>query len=318
MDFFIEGVGHYIPSDRVPNSHFLSVNGLEDEWIYQRTGIKNRSRATADENTNTMAIDAVKNLIDRSGYDISTIDMIIGASYSPYDTVATIAHCIQSAFSIDQAKAVYVSSACSSFINAVEIAETYLQTGKAKNVLIVTSEHNSYYSNDECEKSGHLWGDGAAAMVLTSEPTKENLSKLLDVETYGLGHIGDCMTSVTLQPGENGIEMPNGRDVFIHACKYMSQALLTLLDRNGFSLDDLSWLIPHQANARIMQNIAKSLPLAVDKIISNIEELGNTGCASTLIGFSQNFDKFGPDDITGFTVFGGGYSSGAMLVQIKA
>lgn len=312
---YINALGHYLPDNIISNDYFLEVNGLTDEWIYTRTGIKTRTKATEGENTNTMSVEAVKAAVKNLPYDIQDVDLIIGASYSPYDTVATIAHDVQHKFDISNAQAIYVSSACSSFINAVEIAEGYFALGKASKALIIASEHNTAYSNEHDEKSGHLWGDGAAAMFVAKEPIKPNQGKIIDIHTKGLGNVGKGTEAVYLHPKNEGLMMPYGKDVFTNACKYMSEAILDILSRNNKSIEDIDYLIPHQANMRIIKYLAGDLKVSQDKIITNISELGNTGSASTLIGLSQNIDKIKDGDLVGFTVFGGGYSSGSMLVQ---
>ena len=125
MELYINAFAHYLPSGRVPNSYFKEVNGLDDEWISSRTGIRNRSKALDDENTNTMAVEAVCALQPHLPFPIEEVDLIVAATYSPYDTVRTAAHTVQRAFNIPDAKCLSVSSACSSFINALEIAEGY-------------------------------------------------------------------------------------------------------------------------------------------------------------------------------------------------
>lgn len=312
---YLNAIGHYLPKQIVPNSYFLNVNGLTDEWIFSRTGIKNRTKAGITENTNTMGIEAVNAALKNLPYDITEVDLIVGASYSPYDTVATLAHTVQSVFNINGAKAVYVSSACSSFINAVEIVEGYFATGKASKALVIASEHNTAYSHDTDEKSGHLWGDGAAAVFISKVPVKTGEPKIADVYTIGLGNIGKNIEAVFLHPATDGLIMPNGKDVFANACEYMIDALKKILAKNGFTVNNLNYLIPHQANMRIISFIARQLQFSDDKILNNIEELGNTGCASTLISLSQNIDKIKPHELVGITVFGGGYSAGSMLIQ---
>ncbi|QZT36783.1 ketoacyl-ACP synthase III [Halosquirtibacter xylanolyticus] len=312
---YINHVSHYVPSDRVPNSYFEKVNGLEDQWIFERTGIRSRSKATKQENTNTMAIEAVKNGFEGSGFKPEEVDLIVGASYSPYDTVYTMGHAVQREFGAVNAKVVYVSSACSSLLNAVEIAEGYIAMGKAKNVIVVAAEHNWEYSNESCAKSGHLWGDGAAAMFISDTPKGNKSAKVAHVYTQGLGHLGKADASVFLRPSEEGLGMPDGRDVFINAVTQMRNAIDKVLDASGKEVSDLSYVVPHQANGRIMSNLQRQMKLDDGMIFSHIEEFGNTGCASTAICFSQNYDKVKQDDLVVFTVFGGGYSVGAMLLQ---
>ncbi len=312
---FINAIGHYLPEQLIPNDYFLNVNGLSNEWIFSRTGIKSRTKAASSENTNTMAVDAVKTAMTKLPYDIKDVDLIIGASYSPYDTVVTISHIVQQTFDIDGAQAVYISSACSSFINAMEIVEGYFAIGKASKALVITSEHNTAYSDETDEKSGHLWGDGAAAIFVSKEQIKPNEGQIKDLYTRGLGNIGKATEAVYLHPRKEGLVMPNGKDVFINACQYMSDALGQILTRNNLSFSDLSYIIPHQANMRIIKHISKSLSYPEEQVLTNIETLGNTGCASTLIVLSQNIDKMEKDSLVGFTVFGGGYSAGSMLVK---
>lgn len=309
---FLEDISHYIPSEAVPNSYFAAVNGLSDEWINTRTGISTRSRAAVDENTNTMAVESVRKL----NTPVNDVDLIVAASYTPYDTVATLAHVVQREFSINNAAAIYISSACSSLINAIEIVEGYFAIGKATKALVVASEHNWAYSNESDEKSGHLWGDGASAMLITKEKSANSIAEILDIYTRGLAHIGQGPDGVYLTPGKEGLKMPNGRDVFINAITYMEEALYTILERNNLSADEMDYVIPHQANQRIINNLANRMNKKNGTILSNIDRLGNTGCASTAICLSENIKSIKKPGVTvGLTVFGGGYSSGALLMK---
>lgn len=311
---FIEAISHYIPEQIISNAYFKAVNGLDEDWIVARTGIKNRTKATKSDNTNTMGIKAVDSMKDQMHDSLKDVDLIVGGSYSPYDTVGTLAHAIQREFNIIRAKAVYLSSACSSFINAVEVVEGYFATGKASKALIVVSEHNTAYSNERDEKSGHLWGDGAAAVLLKKEEIEAG-TRILDVFTEGLGHIGRGPNAVYLHPLNGGLQMPHGKDVFINACNYMIYALEYILEKNNMELEQVDYVIPHQANIRIINHIAHSLEIPHEKMITNIEELGNTGSASTLIALSQNLEQIGRNKTIAFTVFGGGYSTGSMLIR---
>lgn len=155
---FINATGFYVPEERVDNQHFLELNGLTSEWIEQRTGIRSRSKAKAEENINTMSMEAVRNALPKLPYDITDVDLIVSASYSPYDTVATAAHLAQHEFHIENAKALYLSSACSSFLNALEVVEGYFAMGKATKALILSADKNSAYYNETDPKAGHLWG----------------------------------------------------------------------------------------------------------------------------------------------------------------
>lgn len=311
---YIHSINHYLPEQVIPNSYFKDVNGLSDEWITTRTGIKERRRAKEGENTNSIANKAVKNLLEKSPINIKDIDLIIGSSYSPYDTVSGIAHAIQAEWDID-AIAINISTACSTFINSLEIVQGYFALGKAKNALIVASEQNSAYSHDEDDKSGHLWGDGAAAVYITKERTSDQDLEIIDVITKGHGNVGKGPEGVWLRPNEGNLVMPFGKDVFIHACNYMTKTTQEILTKNNYTIDDVTYLIPHQANVRIINNVSEQLGLDINKVIININKYGNTGSASTAIGLSENFENFKKGDLIAISVFGGGYSSGSALIK---
>ncbi len=313
---FINSIGHYIPSLRLDNAYFEKLTGHNDEWFLSHTGIKTRSKTNEGEDNHSMGLQAIDNALSTLPYPIEEVDLIIHASYSPLDTVATLAHVVQQKHNITNAKAFYISSACSTFVNAVEIVQTYFMANKASKALIVASEHNSYYNDETCEKSGHLWGDGAAALFISKEKIGKNEPKIIDVFTKGLGHIGKGPEGVYLRPKTEGLVMPFGRDVFQHACGQMIDALSTVLQKNNLSISDLDYIIPHQANMRIISNIANQLKINPKKMLCNIESIGNTGCASTAIVLSQYWKEFVSNQLIGITVFGGGYSIGSLLIKI--
>ncbi len=305
---YINSTGYYVPELRVNNDYFLNVNGLSDEWIYKRTGIRSRSKAAEDEGHNSMGIASIEDAVKSLPYDIKDVDLIVSASYSPYDTVATLAHVAQQKFGIEGARAVYVSAACSSFVNGLEIVETYFAAGKATKALLICSEHNTYYSNEHDPKAGHLWGDAAVAYFLSKDKVSDSDVEVKAIYTCGLGNVGKGPEGVILRPKENGIEMPDGRDVFVNACTYMIKALDRVTAPYGMKPADLDYIITHQANKRIVAQVAHQLDLADDHFLNNIEEYGNTGSASCALVFAENRDKFKKGDKIGLTVFGGGYS----------
>ncbi len=315
MALFINSISHYIPEGVVPNSYFKEINGLEDEWIYSRTGIKTRSKAGTGENTNTMALCAVELAIKELPWPVQELDLIVAATYSPYDTVATIAHTVQHKYGVEKAKCVSVSSACSSFINAVEVAEGYFAAGKARKALVVAAEHNTVYANETDPQSGHLWGDGAVAVFISDERFSQSDAEILSIYTRGLGHIGKSLEAVYLRPRNGGIGMPEGRDVFINACHYMVEALKKAGEACGREFEELRYIASHQANQRIIRHIAGQTGFPEERFLMNIETRGNTGCPSCAIALSENIGQVKKGDLVGLTVFGGGYSCGAMLLQ---
>ena len=312
---FINAASHYLPSAIIPNEFYAKLIGLSDEWMFKRSGIRSRTRAGAHENANTMSVEATKPAIDRLPYPAEEVDLIVGATYTPHDTVGTLAHAVQRFFSLHRARAVSISSACSSFLNAIEIVEGYFATNKARRALVVASEHNSAYSDDMDAQSGHLWGDGAAAVFISKEKVSDDDIEVLDLNTTGLGDIGKGTEGVYLRPNEGGLRMPFGKDVFTNACKYMFSEVKEILKKNHLTPDQIVHLIPHQANSRIIAQLVEALGLHKDELIMNIEKTGNTGCASTAIALSQNWRRFRKGELIAVAVFGGGYSSGAMLLR---
>ena len=195
-----------------------------------------------------------------------------------------------------------------------EYAGRYVKNAYAK-ALILSADKNSAYYNETDPKAGHLWGDAAAAFFISKERVSEKDSEIVEVYTQGLGYLGKAPDAVHLRPCDGGIMMPEGRDVFIQACTYMPKNVLYLLEKNGYTLDNLTYFIGHQANMRIMSNIAKQLNLPEEKFLHNIEELGNTGSVSSALVYAHNDHSFKKGDLVAITVFGGGYSTGACLIK---
>ncbi|WP_080237801.1 3-oxoacyl-ACP synthase III family protein [Spirosoma rigui] len=310
---YIHTVSHYLPTAVVGNEHFTQLNGLSSDWIIERTGIQERRKAAPGENTNTMTIDVVRRLQEK--VDLSTVDLIVGATYTPYDTIVSLAHEAQHYLEIADIPVISVSTACSSLLNAIEVVEGYFALNKASRALVIVSEHNTAYNNDEDTISGHLWGDGAAALLITKERQSDDDFAVKALLTGGAAHTAKATTAVMMKPNEGGVTMPFGRDVFINACQYMPKASLQVLERCGLTVDDIDYVLPHQANLRISRNVMKTLGLPEEKLISNIQVLGNTGCAGCAIALSENWDMFQKGQRIVLTVFGGGYSYGAMLIE---
>ena len=311
----INFITHYIPDIIVTNAYYTANHGISDEDIISKSGIKQRRRIRPGENTNSMAIEAIKKSYSRLPFPINEIDLIIGATYTPYDTVGTLAHAVQKEFNIQNAKCFTIDAACSSFINAIEIADCYFASNKASKALIVISENNSAYNDETDKKSTFLWGDGAAAVIISNLKYSDDDMEVLDVNTTGLGHIGKSVDAVCLKPNDGGLKMPFGRDVFQNACTYMTQETEQILDKNNLPVNQLDYFIPHQANSRISDYVSKKLNIESSRVLNNIEQLGNTGSASAPIVLSQNWKRFKTNDKIVISVFGGGYSSGAVLLR---
>ncbi|RSK31074.1 3-oxoacyl-ACP synthase III family protein [Hymenobacter metallilatus] len=313
---YIHQVAAYLPTSIVTNEHFTRLNGLSHEWITERTGIRARRKAGPGENTNTMALEATRRAFAQtSDFQPTEVDLIVGGTYTPHDTIYTLAHAVQRELNVSDVPVVSISSACSSLLNAVEIVEGYFALGKSKRALVVVSEHNTAYNNDLDTVAGHLWGDGAAVLLISQERLSPADLRVQSIRTGGAGNIGKADQAVTLKPVERGIIMPFGKDVFMHACTYMTRVTQQLLEQNNLAVEDVTYLIPHQANLRITRNVLQQLGLPEEKGVSNIEELGNTGCAGAAIALADMWPQLQPGNHIVVTVFGGGYSYGAMLLE---
>lgn len=314
MSVFIHASAEYLPQRVVDNEYFSGLTGRPTLWFEQLTGIRERRRAAEGENANTMAVAAVENLLREAPGCLDGVDLIIGASYTPWDTIGTIAHVIQKHFHVQHARALYLSTACSSFIDALDVVVAYFQSGRARKALVVAVEHNSLYSSDSDEKSGHLWGDGAAAMVLSREPLGQGM-EVVDVRAVGRADVGRGPEGIKMTPHKDGLVMLYGKDIFMHACREMVAVTQDILERNRIAVEDVRLLVPHQANKRIIDCVLEHLQLPSQRVAMTIAELGNTGCASVAITYHRSWQSLAAGQIGVLVTFGGGYSAGAALIR---
>lgn len=306
----------YVPEGVVDNDHLSRLTGRPPDWFYRVSGIRERRRITTEDGVNELALRAVAPIAERNPVRLGEVDYIIACSYTPWDTIGTIAHVVQRHYRLGKARAVLLSAACSSVVNALELVAALFESGRAERVLMVAAEHNSLYCNDRDDQSGHLWGDGAAALLLEAGQGADHAAQfaVIDVHTAAHGHVGEGPNAVCLTPHRGGLHMPHGREVFANACRYMAASARELLSRNELDVGALRLFVPHQANRRIMDHVAKDLGLAADQMASTIEKLGNTGSASVLVTLITYLCRLQRDDLVLLTVFGGGYSSGAALL----
>jgi 3-oxoacyl-[acyl-carrier-protein] synthase-3 len=300
--------GEYVPDNVFDNAHFAAITGKTADWFVRRTGIHERRRAGSTETSATMAVLAVRNLLTSIGSWPAPVDLVISASYTPHDTIATTAHHIQREFGLRGAKVFELSSACSSFLNALEVAATFVEAGRSQCALIVATEHNSFFSDDE---SNHLWGDGAAAVLLMARGE----FRILATMSRGRADLGRGTEAVNMQPRGGGLKMAHGREVFQNACDEMEQISREILHNTGLEVGDLALVVPHQANLRILQVLAERMKIPNDRVAVSIDRLGNTGSASVPITLHRNIHRVPPGGKVLLVSFGGGYSVGAAVLE---
>lgn len=304
----IVATSEYVPDNILDNEHFAALTGKPPEWFLRRTGIQERRRAGANENSSSMAIRAVRNLLDSLGSWPVPVDLVISASYTPHDTIGTTAHQVQREFALRDAMVFELSSACSSFLNALEVGATFIEAGRSRCALLVATEHNSHFSDDD---SNHLWGDGAAAVLLMPKGP----FKVLATKTRGRADLGRGPDAVSMRPLAGGLQMPHGREVFQNAIDEMGMISREILDQAGLSVDDVSLVVPHQANLRILHALAERLQIADERVAVSIDRLGNTGSASVPITLHRNAHRVPAGGKVLLVSFGGGYSVGAALLE---
>ncbi len=301
-------VAEYVPALALNNDHFAQRTGRPAEWFERRTGIIERRRAGTDEDTASMGIRAVASLLEQIREWPEPVDLVISASYTPSDTIGTVAHRVQRHFNLSGARAFELSSACSSFLNALEVADSFFCAGRSRCALVVASEQNGRYSDED---TNHLWGDGAAAVLLGAA----GKFRLLAIRTYGRAEVGRGPDAVRMSPMQGGLQMPHGREVFQHACDEMQEIGEQLVRDCGLSMRDVSLLVPHQANLRILSVLADRFSLPRERLAVTIDTLGNTGSASIPISFNRWAAHVPEGGYVLMLSFGGGYSVGAALLQ---
>src|SRR5579884_1437655 len=317
----IAGVGHYVPEGVLTNADFERMFDTSDEWITSRTGMKVRHIAGAGEATSDIAVAAARKAIASAGIEAKDLDCIIVATVTPDYVFPATACIVGSKLGIPGVPAFDLEIACSGFIYGLTVGASMVRTGVFKRVLLVGAEELSRIMNYEDRSTAVLFGDGAGAVVLEASVVDSFLGSELGADGSHPEHLniavgGTASPDVTAEDLENKrtkIYM-NGREVFRFAVTKMIEATNIALDRAGVAPRDVAWLIPHQANRRIIDAAAKHLDLPNDSVVVNIQNYGNTSAASIPIALSETAaaGKLNDGDVVLFVGFGGGLSWGAV------
>lgn len=315
------GTGSALPARAVSNQELAERVDTSDEWIVERTGISNRYIADEGETTSTLATDAAKNAIEAAGIDASSIDLIVLATATPDQTFPATATIVQNNLGCNGGIAFDVAAVCSGFLYAVGVADSMLRTGMANRALVIGAETFSRILDWEDRTTCVLFGDGAGAIVLEAqeqdgEAPRGILSTKLHADgTYNQLLYVDGGPSTT---GTVGKLRMKGREVFRHAVVNLAQVLEEVLEAEGLTTADIDWLVPHQANARILDGTAKKLNLPAEKVVKTVGEHANTSAASVPLALDRAFrdGRITEGDLVVLEAMGGGFTWGAALLRV--
>lgn len=315
------GTGSALPAQAVSNNELAQRVDTSDEWIVERTGISNRYIAGEGETTSTLATDAAKNAIEAAGIDASSIDLIVLATATPDQTFPATATIVQNNLGCNGGIAFDVAAVCSGFLYAVGVADSMLRTGMANRALVIGAETFSRILDWEDRTTCVLFGDGAGAIVLEAqEQDGEAPRGILSTKLHADGTHNQLLyvdggPSTT---GTVGKLRMKGREVFRHAVVNLAQVLEEVLEAEGLTTADIDWLVPHQANARILDGTAKKLNLPAEKVVKTVGEHANTSAASVPLALDRAFrdGRITEGDLVVLEAMGGGFTWGAALLRV--
>jgi 3-oxoacyl-[acyl-carrier-protein] synthase III len=313
----IKGTGSALPENRVSNAELAAKVDTSDEWIVERTGIRFRHIAEPDETTATLGAAAAQKALDAAGMTAADIDLIIVATATPDQTFPATATKVQHILGHHGGVAFDVAAVCSGFLYAFSVAESMIRAGSAHNALVIGSETFSRILDWEDRTTCVLFGDGAGAVVLSGETGERGVlaTKLhADGRHNGLLYV-DGGPSTT---GTVGKLRMHGREVFRHAVTNLASVMHEVLDDSGLSASDIDWVVPHQANARIIDATAKKLGLSSERIILTVSEHANTSAASVPLALDQAVrdGRICPGHLVVLEAMGGGFTWGASIVRM--
>lgn len=318
------GSGSALPERVVTNAELAQRIDTTDEWIVERTGIRQRYIAGEGETTSTLAIAAARAAIEDAGIEARSIDIIILATATPDNTFPATATKVQNALGCNGGIAFDVHAVCSGFLYALTTADSLLKTGMGKRALVIGAETFSRILDWEDRTTCVLFGDGAGAVVLeAAEPgavIDKNSRGVLASRLHADGAQHDLLfvdggPSTTQSVGHLRMK---GREVFRHAVVNLANVLGEVLEDAGISAEDIDWVVPHQANARILDATAKKLGIASEKVIVTVDRHANTSAASVPLAYdvARRDGRIRDGDLVMFEAMGGGFTWGASLVRV--
>ncbi len=309
MNAGIVGVGRYVPEKVVTNLDLEKVMDTSDEWIRTRTGIEERHIAADDEDTSDMAFNAAKNALKNAGITAEQLGLILVATVTPDQPFPSVSCMIQERLGAVNAAAMDISAACSGYIYGLVTAKQFIENNAYDYILVVGVEKLSKITDWEDRNTAVLFGDGAAAAIVGK------VSEGRGILTYELG--ADGTGGKYLYQNEKNYITMNGREVFKFAVRQMGQSAINVIEKAGYTKNDVDYLIPHQANIRIMESARQRLDLPSEKMAAVIKKYGNTSAASIGNALVEELEngKIHDDDLIVLVGFGGGLTWGAVAIK---
>jgi 3-oxoacyl-[acyl-carrier-protein] synthase III len=319
---FIAGTGSALPKRRVTNAELAETVDTSDEWIVERTGIRSRYIAGDDETTASLAAEASRKALADAGVDASEIGLIVLATATPDQTFPSSATKVQAMLGIDDCVAFDVQAVCSGFLYALSVAESMIRGGTAKAAIVIGAETFSRILDWEDRATCVLFGDGAGAVVLKAEDGPESPAEargILSAKLHADGRHNELLyvdggPSTT---GTVGKVRMKGREVFRHAVVNLAGVLNEVLAELGLTSADIDWLVPHQANARILDATARKLSLSPDRVVVTVDQHANTSAASVPLALdvAVKDGRIKRGDLLVLEAMGGGFTWGAAVVR---
>ena len=318
----IAGVGSYLPERIVTNDDLAKFVDTSDEWIVERSGIRQRHMVADGQFTSDLAIEAAKAALKNANMDAQEIDLIVMATTTPDNTFPATATIVQEALGIHHGAAFDLQAVCSGFVFSLSTADNFLKAGQFNNALVIGAETFTRLLDWEDRTTCVLFGDGAGAVVLTSEEGGDGTVADRGILTAHLHSDGRYRDKLYVDGGPSTTQTVGhvrmiGRDVFRHAVVNIANVINEALAATGLTIDDIDWFVPHQANKRILDSTAKRIGLPPEKVVLTVAEHGNTSAASVPLALdvAVTDGRIKRGDLVLLEAMGGGFTWGSALVR---
>lgn len=316
----VKGVGHYLPSRIVENSEFEATLETSDAWIRSRSGIERRHFAAEGETTSQLAVNAARAALEDAGMAVDDIDAIVLATSTPDLTFPSAASMVQAALGMTRGFAFDVQAVCAGFVYALANANALILSGQAERVLVIGAETFSRIMDWTDRSTCVLFGDGAGALVLEAVEAEGTATDrgILSTDLNSDGRYRELLyVDGGVSTGTTGYLRMQGNQVFRHAVEKLASTAETAMTRAGVTSEQIDWIVPHQANIRIIQGTAKKMNVPMDKVIVTVQNHGNTSAASIPLAMSvgKASGQIKPGDLLVTEAIGGGLAWGAVVLR---